>query len=86
MDCYGCAVMDPWRHMVSNIHTTTPPFVPSAALGMYAEMLQAWLAFFPSENMHIINYKQLVEKPFESVNRMLREIGTAHLERSNLPI
>ena len=45
--------MDPWRHLVSNIHTLNPPYAPSAALSMYAPMLEAWLEHWPAEQLHV---------------------------------
>jgi hypothetical protein len=83
MDCVGCRVLDPWKHLVGGKYIDEPPYVPSAALGMYAEMLKEWMNYFPPENMQVINYQELVDKPFEVVNRMLRFIGALHHGRAN---
>lgn len=67
--------MDPWRNKVSDIHIRGPPYAPSAALSMYAPMLEAFLQYFPAEQMQVVNYEDLVEHPFDIVNRLLRHIG-----------
>ena len=53
LDCFGCHLMDPWRHKVSQIYTGVPPYAPSAALGMYAAMLAEWLEWFPAQQMQV---------------------------------
>lgn len=45
--------MDPWRHKVSQIYTGLPPYAPSAALGMYAAMIEEWLKWFPTEQLQV---------------------------------
>jgi hypothetical protein len=76
MDCFGCGVLDPWKHLVSGENIVVPPYVPSAALGMYAKMLTEWMQYFPAENMRALNYQQLVDNTFQVVNDLLRFMGT----------
>jgi hypothetical protein len=78
LECFGCPLMDPWRHKVSNVHTTTPPYPPSAGLGMYAPMLEAWLQWWPEGQLQVMNYQELVDRPFELVNSVLARLGALH--------
>jgi hypothetical protein len=75
-ECFGCSLMDPWRHRTANINIERPPYAPSAALSMYAAMLREWRIFFPLEDMRVMNYQDLVDDPFTVVNALLRYLGT----------
>jgi hypothetical protein len=75
LSCFGCAVMDPWRHQRDNVQLMFPPYAPSAALSMYAPMIRAWAEFFPVSSMRFINYQALLEQPMQMANHMLRYLG-----------
>jgi Sulfotransferase domain len=75
MDCYGCAVMDPWRDKRDGVHLMFPPFAPSIALSMYAPMLREWLHYFNSTSIHVMNYEEAIKDPLETANTLLRFIG-----------
>ena len=75
LDCFGCGVLEPWRHLTEGAHVTTPPYVPSAALGMYAAMLTEWLRWWPAAQLRALNYQQLADEPLAVVNALLRFVG-----------
>lgn len=61
----------------------TQPYAPSAALGLYAEMLQAWLEYWPAEQMVVMNYEDLVAQPETLVNGILQKLGAPVHSRSH---
>jgi hypothetical protein len=79
MDCFGCAVMDPWRHQRDDVNLMFPPFAPSSALSMYGPMLREWLEYFDSSSLQVVNYETAIKDPLQVAQRLLNFIGALSL-------
>ncbi|MGH8900785.1 MAG: sulfotransferase family protein [Egibacteraceae bacterium] len=46
-------------------------------LGLYGEQLQHLFSVFPRDQVHLLRYKELVDQPHESLNRVCEFLGVA---------